>query len=221
MSQPADSTVLLRLIRAVFELAAEHASTALTLWLDQPIRLSIHSVDAVELDEAVGLLGPEDAPVVASAMDLPGLLGGELLLVFDDRDGLALCDLVLGRPVGTSREWGELEQSAAQETANIVGCAFLNALGSHLNEGPGALPLVPSPPDFRREFAGSLLSFALMDQAMTSDRMMLVRSRFSGQAGELAWWLLFVPRAVAVPELERRLGPGSAAPDEAGGGARP
>ena len=34
--------------------------------------------------------------------------------------------------IGTATEWGELEQSAAMETTNIVGCAYLNALAAHL-----------------------------------------------------------------------------------------
>ena len=46
----------------------------------------------------------------------------------NDASGLALADLLLGRKVGTSTGWTEYERSAALETANIVGCAYLNAL---------------------------------------------------------------------------------------------
>ena len=56
-------------------------------------------------------------------MGLSGPLGGQILLVFEDRAGLALADLLLHQPVGTTTEWTELERSAAQETTNIVGCA--------------------------------------------------------------------------------------------------
>ena len=68
-------------------------------------------------------------------MGLTGRLTGQILLVFEDRSGLALADLLLHQPVGTTTAWGELEQSAAKETTNIVGCAYLNALAAHL---PGA-----------------------------------------------------------------------------------
>ena len=69
--------------------------------------------------------------------------------------------------------WGELEQSAANETANIVGCAYLNSLAAQLPRSAGSRPtptrpILPSPPSFRHEFAGSLLEFALMDQAISS-----------------------------------------------------
>ena len=102
-------------------------------------------------------------------MGLTGRLTGLILLVFEDRSGLALVDLLMHQPVGTTTTWGELEQSAAKETTNIVGCAYVNALAAHL---PGIVPsrsgqgngriasgeLVPTPPTFVHEFAGSLLS---------------------------------------------------------------
>lgn len=206
--EPIFSEARTRLLRTVFELGAEHASTALSQWLGRPVRLSISAVEEVELAEAVGSLGPEDAQVAACSMDLVGRLSGELLLIFEDRSGLALTDMILTHPPGTATEWGEIERSAALETANIVGCAFLNSLGTHLPAGTGAPPLVPSPPSFRREFAGSLLEFALMDQAMEADRVLLIRSRFLGESGDLNWWLVFVPRGAALQELSQVLEPG-------------
>ena len=118
---------------------------------------------------------------------LTGPLGGQILLVFEDRSGLALVDLLLHQPIGTTTSWGELEQSAAQETTNIVGCAYLNALAStsaHGNGrrdiGGGAAAESSSPrlPDFLQEFAGSLLEFALMEQALELDQVLLVQSTF-------------------------------------------
>ena len=129
-------------------------------------------------------------------MGLTGRLTGLILLVFEDRSGLALVDLLLHQPVGTTTDWGELEQSAAKETTNIVGCAYVNALATHL---PGVVSpaldqaertkvgggeLIPTPPTFVQEFAGSLLQFALMEQALELDQVLLIHSRVrSRQAG--------------------------------------
>ena len=46
--------------------------------------------------------------------------------------GLALADLLLGRPAGSGTAWGEVEESATLETANIVGCAYLGAIAAAL-----------------------------------------------------------------------------------------
>ena len=76
--------------------------------------------------------------------------------------------------------------------------AYLNALAAHLpsslRAGDGA-ELTPSPPVFFHEFAGSLLEFALMDQALELDEVLLVRSSFSADRADLDldWTLLVVP----------------------------
>jgi chemotaxis protein CheC len=201
----------------IFERGAESASQALSKWLGEDVRLSVSEVEQVELADAASVLGPPETLVGACSMGLSGPLSGTILLVFEDRSGLALVDLLMQQPIGTSASWGELEQSAAQETTNIVGCAYLNALAAHL---PGTLPraesgsdeLVPSPPTFFHEFAGSLLEFALMDQAVELDRVLLIHTAFtsSRQQLRLDWTLLFIPDrssfhalAAALLDLER------------------
>jgi chemotaxis protein CheC len=193
----------------IFERGADDASVALSKWLGQTVRLTINEIDEVDLAAASELLGPAEQLVAACAIELSGALTGHLLLVFEDRAGLALADLLLNQPVGTATAWGELEQSAALETANIVACAYLNSLAAHLPLGAeGAVEaalLLPSPPTFRHEFAGSLLQFALMDQAIALDRVLLVKSQFVSGHGELNWSLLFVPSGASLDALASSL----------------
>jgi chemotaxis protein CheC len=204
-----------RLLRMIFDRGAESASLALSKWLGADVHLTISEVELVELDRSSELLGPPDALVAACAMGLTGRLTGSILLVFEDRAGLALIDLLMHQPFGTTTAWGELEQSAAQETTNIVGCAYVNALAAHLpglgrESGPESDPgeLVPTPPTFLHEFAGSLLEFALMEQALELDQVLLIRSEFvGGRPGlNLNWTLLFIPSRAALETLRASLG---------------
>ena len=59
---------------------------------------------------------------------------------------MAMVDALLGQPEGTARGWGALERSAAQETANIVACAFIGALDEAIGLGARTRP---GPPEFR------------------------------------------------------------------------
>jgi chemotaxis protein CheC len=201
-----------RLLRMIFDRGAEGASLALSKWLGREVRLAVSDVEVTGLERAGELLGPPETLVAACVMGLTGRLTGSILLVFEDRAGLALVDLLLHQPVGTTTAWGELEQSAARETTNIVGCAYVNALAAHLpgGEGPGdsgAGELVPTPPSFLHEFAGSLLEFALMDQALERDELLLIRSEFAGgpDMPQLNWTLLFVPSRAALEALAESL----------------
>lgn len=198
------------LLRMIFDRGAESASQALSKWLGQEVHLAISEVELVELARASELLGPEESLVAACTMGLTGRLTGLILLVFEDRSGLALADLLLQQPVGTSTIWDELEQSAAKETTNIVGCAYVNALAAHLpgtETKAGANELIPTPPTFVREFAGSLLEFALMEQALELDQILLIHTEFAaGRRGlSLNWTLLFVPSRDALHVLAASL----------------
>jgi chemotaxis protein CheC len=212
------------LLRIIFDRGAEGASQALSKWLAEEVHLVISEVDLVELQQAGEFLGPADSLVSACTMGLTGQLTGLILLVFEDRSGFALLDLLLHQPIGTTTTWGELEQSGAKETTNIIGCAYVNALAAHLpgisaaslesaNETKVADgELVPTPPTFVQEFAGSLLQFALMEQAIELDQVLLVHSQFrAGRQGlDLNWTLLFIPSrrslhvlAASLAQLER------------------
>ena len=192
-----------RRLSDLFERGAEDASAALSKWLGQPATLRTSAVEEVDLAEAAELLGPAEGLVAACSMELAGRITGQLILVFEDRSGLALADLLLRQPAGTARSWNELEQSAATETANIVGCAYLNSLASQLPRSDGEpadadSTILPSPPSFRHEFAGSLLEFALMDQALQLDRLLLIKTRFEAEERKLDWSLLLVPSSVSL-----------------------
>jgi chemotaxis protein CheC len=205
-----------RLLRMIFDRGSEAASQALSKWLGQDVHLVVSEVELVELTRAAELLGPEESLVAACTMGLAGRLSGLILLVFEDTSGLALVDMLTQQPLGTTAQWDELEQSAAKETTNIIGCAYVNALAAHLPDRatptaaqvgqPGyehGDELVPTPPTFLREFAGSLLQFALMEQALELDSVLLIHSQFgAGRQGlNLNWTLLFVPSRESLYEL--------------------
>jgi len=188
-------------LRTVLALGAEGASRSLSRWLGAEVRLALGDVDLVDLEAAAGALGPPESLTAACAMGLSGALGGTMLLCFEDRAGLALADMLMRQPFGTATAWGEVERSAAMETANIVGCAYLNALAARL-PGGGGTGLAPSPPAFLHEFAGSLIQFAVMGQAAELDRVLLAGATFhSDAAGDLGWTLLFAPDAPSLAAL--------------------
>jgi len=139
-------------------------------------------------------------------MRLRGRCTGQLILAFDDQSGLALADILLDRASGSSRDWGPVEESGALETANIVGCAYLNSLSRDFpDRGADSQELLPSPPRFTRDFAAALMQFALMDQAMSADIVFLTRTEFHVDGLPVNWSLLFVPDSASLSTLREIL----------------
>jgi chemotaxis protein CheC len=193
-------------LKVLFGHGSEEASSALSRWIGRPARISIAQIEQVPLGVATAVLGEQDAPVCCCAMGLAGPITGQLLLAFDDASGLALADLLLGNPAGTSSAWGEVERSAALETGNIIGCAYLNSLARGFPEtGAAGGELVPSPPKFARDFAESLMQFALMNQAAATDVVFLTRTEFRIEDSPVNCNLLFVPDANCLSTLREML----------------
>ena len=175
----------------LFKRAAAEASAALSKWLSRPTSITINRVSVLPISEAVSLLGLTDTPLVAT-----GLFSGLLVLTSDDASGLALADMLLAREIGTSTTWGEVERSAAVETANIIGCAYLNAMALDPGNGAGdgKQPLMPSPPWFTRDYAASVMQSILMAQASLSD-IFMTHTDFRVDDMPGACSLLFIPEA--------------------------
>ncbi|WP_146374418.1 chemotaxis protein CheC [Symmachiella macrocystis] len=196
----------LRRLEAAFHAGAAEASEAMAKWLAVPSMILIESLDQKPLAEVSDLLGDPETTLCVCAMDFDGSLSGQLVFAFEDACGLSLTDLLLNQPVKTATEWGEIEQSAALESANIIGCAYLNSLARQLSvETPTINELIPSPPTFQRDFAESLLQSLFMSQAVVSNTVFLARARFEIRGQPLNWTLLLVPDATSMAKLQESL----------------
>lgn len=201
-------------LAALFHSGAAEATKALSTWLGRNVSVTVDQVEQLPFEETTESLGPAESTLCACVMGITGGMRGQILFCFDDASGLSLCDLLLGREQ-VSVEWGELEQSSALETANIVGCAYLNSLSS-------ALPvmssrslasatgfdsaLVPTPPLFVRDFAASIMEFAIMNQALEFDTILVAQTKFQIDGRPFDWSLLLIPDSQSLEMMKEALG---------------
>jgi chemotaxis protein CheC len=190
----------LELLHQLFSAATHDASAAMCRWTNGLITLSLDEVRELPLEQVCSSLDFGDDLLTMIVLTLPGDVGGELILTFDEKNGRQLAASLLGRKVCESPEWTELEKSALNETGNILGCAYLNALTRLIG-----LELVPSPPYFIQDFGASVLEQALMAQAMASDMALICRTGFHRQGEELNWRVFFVPTAGMRKHMEDAL----------------
>ena len=86
------------------------------------------------------------------------------------------------------------------ETGNILGCAYMNALTRLIGAD-----LVPSPPYFVQDYGASVLQQALMAQAMTSNQALICRTSFHREGRELNWNVFFVPTQALRDKMDESL----------------
>ncbi len=203
----------LETLTSYIRVGASEASQALSTWLGRDVQVSMEHLEQVSLEIATEQLGPADETVCACCVRVSGAVSGQLLLGFDDASGLMLCDTLLTR-AERSIEWGELEISAAMETTNIVGCAFLNSLSRVFPQSPSPQDpeenandqtWIPTPPVFVRDYAAAIMQFALMDQACDFDAVLVAQTKFAIDGMPIGWRLLLIPDAEILKELSRVL----------------
>jgi chemotaxis protein CheC len=200
------STEQLETFATAFHLGAARASEALAKWIDRPAHITLNAVEQLPLEDATGVLGAHDEPICFCVAEMGGRLTGQIILAFDDASGLMLADMLMNQPRGTAAEWNEMETSAALETTNILCCAFLNSLATALPDDPEAThELIPTPPRFARDFAESLVQFAVMPQIISSDQVLVAHTEFKIDGEPVDWTMLFVPDAQSMSTLHDTL----------------
>lgn len=179
---------------------SQDASEMLGKWVGKPSVVFIDSLEQMDLVDAPDLLQAED-PMCFCSTELSGLLNGELILAFDDNSGLELADLLLGQTAGTSQDWSDMAKSAALETTNILACSYLNSIAASFSTRDKAAECLPSAPVFSRDYASSLLEFALMGQAVASEKVLLAKTCFEVDGTLANWTLLLIPDAPSMSRL--------------------
>ena len=160
-------------LREVENIGAGHAATALSQMTNRRIMISVPRVSVIRLEEVAELLGDPRKVVAAILLHMLGDLTGRTLLVFPEASARRLCDLLLGRPEGTTTGFGELEQSSLKEAGNILCGAYLNALSSFMG-----MMLLPSVPSLVIDSAAAVLTSTYLNFGADRDYVFCVETAF-------------------------------------------
>ena len=160
-------------LREVANIGAGHAATALSQMTGCTIMISVPTINIARLEDVPPQVSGPEEPVAAVLMHMLGDLTGRTLLVFAKPTAIRLSELMLRRPQGSSRDLGELEQSAIKEAGNILSGAYMNALSDFMG-----LMLLPSPPSLAVDMSDAVLTTAYLQFGSDRDYVFCVESEF-------------------------------------------
>ena len=188
----------LAILHQFFTTATQHASAAMCHWTRGRVSLTLDELTRTSLEEAMFQFEEAHELVTMVVLGVEGSDGAQLILAFDDASGRRLAASLLRREPSEGPEWTELEKSAVMETGNILASAYLNELTRLANR-----KLVPTAPQFVQDYGMSVLEQALIMQAMTSDEVMVSRTRFEFDSEQVNWKLMFFPDETLRESLQR------------------
>lgn len=192
--------------------AGREAAKSLAAWIGREVRLDWAAPEPVAIEAAAELLGTPDSVVAACILDVTGAASGRLVMVADPIAIACFVNGMMGgEPVVTPEQrslatdnphafWDELSRSAALETANIMACAYLNALAAAYQEqglSAAQAQLVPSPPRFVLDYAASLGEFLLAQLPESLEGVTVSKSRMHLDDAPLNdWGLVWIPSSL-------------------------
>ena len=184
-------------LKACSELVGQGSANAvsgLSQMIGQEISVTSMNARLVPANDTPDLIGGWEALTLGVYLAVTGSAEGHMFMVYEPQTAMALADLLMGNPPGTTQSLDEMEASALGEVGNIMGSFFLNSLADNTNS-----QLQPSPPAVMMDMAGAILSVALANILQESDDALVVETSFSTEDRQIAGTLLIMPS----PELLR------------------
>jgi chemotaxis protein CheC len=188
-------------LREVANMGAGHAATALSQLTQSRIMVNVPNLRIVPLEEVPELLSEPEEVVAAVLMHMLGDLTGRTLLVFPRDAAMRLAEILLRREPGTSKVFGELEQSALKEAGNILSAAYMNALSDFLG-----LMLLPSVPNLVIDLSAAVITTTYTNFGSERDHVFCIETRFTmGKDTIVEGHFLLLPDAESLDVILRTI----------------
>ncbi|MFN3151739.1 chemotaxis protein CheC [Bremerella sp.] len=178
----------LQVLQNVLGAATDEASQAMSVWTGGKISLTLDCIREIPLEMVTQEFDLGMDLLTMVVLTIEGEIGGTMILTFDEENGRRLAATLFKQDVSSDAEWTELERSALNETGNILGCAYFNAIARLLE-----CEFVPSPPTFLQDYGVCVLEQALMQQAHETTDVLICQTTFLQGSEKLNWNILFVP----------------------------
>ena len=178
----------------------ENASRALTKWFGRRVQITTGGFRVVPLKELSGVICEPEEIIVAVHTQIAGSLDGHVLLAFPESVAFQIADTLMQQPEGTTTALGEMEQSAIQETGNLVSSAFVSSLATSL--GVRAMPTAPT---LMHDMAGAIIEPLVFEQASASNNALMISATFKIDDAALDWWLFVLPDPKTLKVMEALL----------------
>lgn len=189
-------------LREIGTIGAGHAATALSQLLNARVNMLVPRVSAIPLHEVPCLVGGPETPVVGVFLRVFGDVPGNILFLLPKDSSETLVDLVIGQPVGTTRNLDdEFDQSVIKEIVNILTSSYLNALTMMTKQ-----VMLPSVPALAQDMAGALLNTVLAEFGKAGDCALVIETKFSLPFRELIGHFFLVPHPEALASMIQALG---------------
>lgn len=129
-------------LKEIGNIGGGNAATALSQLLSKRVTVYVPQIRLIPFNEIKSsdfFIKPEELSIAVSLRIL-GKLAGGIMVLYPHKSALLMIDILTNRTIGTTELFTVMDESALMESAHIICCSYLNAVGEFL----GLYHLVPS-----------------------------------------------------------------------------
>ncbi|BAA29575.1 212aa long hypothetical protein [Pyrococcus horikoshii OT3] len=183
-----------------FNIGASHAATALSEMTGKEVNISVPDLKIIAIKNVPEVVG-EDVKV-AVYIELGKDFSSHAFFIADYEDALRMFDIIMGNPLGTTKEMDEMVKSSFMEVGNILISAFANALSEFLG-----ITIEQTPPSLAIDFLPAILDFALADIGKYCDYTIILQTNIKISDVKFEEHFLLFPKPEDMKKiLEKLLG---------------
>ena len=160
------------LIKIIKE-AAQKASLALSKLTGEQASIEFSKIEVGKIQNVFLKLDPE---LIITGIYLPitGDARGGAILVFPEKIAYNLCDMLVGRRPGTTRQLSELDKSALKEVGNIILGSLLTVLSNNLK-----IKIIEHLPEFSLDMLGAVVDQIIVQFIQKAEEVLIIELVFN------------------------------------------
>ncbi len=181
-----------------------HAATSLSKMLHRKVTMTVPYINMLPVERLPEIFGNVEALVAGVYLQISGDAGGKILLMFPRECALNMADLLMDRPMGTTKVLSQIDQSALKEVGNIL-------IGSHLtalNQFTG-LRLRQSVPQLAFDMIGAIMDFVIIELSQIAADALVIETQLLEPTNRIKGYFIFLLDPESPTKILNALGMGS------------
>lgn len=187
------------LLTKITKEATEKASLALLKLTHQQASIEFTKIEVGKVKDVFMKLNPESI-VTGIYLPISGDARGASLLVFPEKVSYLLCDMLMGKKPGMTRQLNEQDKSALNEVGNIILGSILTVLSNNLK-----MKMIEHMPNFCLDMLGAVVDQIIVQFIQKSEEVLIIELVFNFSGSEVKGYVLLIFETVELKNLLKLL----------------
>lgn len=188
-------------LQEVGNIGSGNAAAALSNLISRNVEIEMPKVEIVGFQEAIDQAGGAERVVAGVLSRMMGEIEGMILLLIDRNFINVIISSFLDKKVNNLLELGDVEVSALSEVGNIMGGAYVSAMGQLTG-----IEAKLEAPVLQVDMVGALMSLPVVELGQVGDKILYICKHLSIDGMTMNSDLLMIPTIGSLGKIMKKLG---------------